>query len=124
MLGGDPLGILLYGRLRGIRKGLVERLAVIARLKPGAEVAAAELIAAGLLFDPEQSGFQRQHTIYLAADNVVFVFEGHKVEALIDKLIDDPFHWMLRQAIEQWTPLLDESPQIAREKFFWESPQA
>ena len=123
MLGGDPLGILLYGRLRGIRKGLVERLAVIARLKPGAEVAAAELIAAGPPFDPEQSGFQR-HTIYLAADNVVFVFEGHKVEALIDKLIDDPFHWMLRQAIEQWTPLLDESPQIAREKFFWETPQA
>ena len=54
----------------------------------------------------------------------MFVFEGHKVEALVDKLIDDPFHWMLREAIEQWTPLLDESPQIARENFFWESSQA
>jgi hypothetical protein len=71
----------------------VERLAVVVGLRPGAEARAAELIAGGPPFDPEQSGFVR-HSIYVGAGNVVFVFEGHEVEWLIDSLVDDPFHWM------------------------------
>jgi hypothetical protein len=39
-------------------------------------------------------------------------------------LIDDPFHWMLHEALDEWAPLLDDLPRIAREKFFWERPQA
>jgi hypothetical protein len=101
----------------------VERLAVIVGLRPGAEARAAELIAGGPPFDPEQSGFVR-HSIYVGAGNVVFVFEGHEVEWLIDSLVDDPFHWMLREAMEEWAPLLEEPPRIARERFFWQSPQA
>jgi hypothetical protein len=101
----------------------LERLAVIARLKPEAEARAAELIAGGPPFDPEESGFLR-HSIYVGAGEVVFVFEGHEVEWLIDSLIDDPFHWMLHEALDEWAPLLDDLPRIAREKFFWERPQA
>ena len=99
----------------------MERLAVIVRLKAGAEARAAELIAGGPPFDPAESGFVR-HSIYVGTGEIVFVFEGDDVEWLIDSLVDDPFHWMLRQAIEDWAPLLEESPRIARERFFWESP--
>jgi hypothetical protein len=96
----------------------VERLALIAPLKPDAETAAAELIAAEPPFDLERSGFDR-HTIYLSADEVVFVFEGHQVEWAVDELLDDPFNWTLADAFERWRPLLDEPPRIARERFSW-----
>jgi hypothetical protein len=104
------------------RRRLLERLALIARLRPGADERAAELIAGGPPFDPEESGFLR-HSIYLASGEVVFVFEGHEVEGLIGKLVDDPLHWMLREAIDEWAPLLEKPPGVAREKYFWESPQ-
>jgi hypothetical protein len=96
----------------------VERLALIAPLKPGAETAAVELIAADPPFELELSGFER-HTIYLSAGEVVFVFEGHQVEWALDALLDEPFNWTLSDAFERWRPLLDEPPRIAREQFSW-----
>ena len=57
----------------------MERLVLIASLKPGAEAAADDLIAAGPPFDLEKSGFER-HAIYLSSGEAVFVFEGHEVE--------------------------------------------
>jgi hypothetical protein len=102
----------------------LERVALIARLKPGAEALAAELITNGPPFDLEESSFLR-HSVYLSADEVVFVFEAHEVEWLVDSLIDEPFHWMLSEAFERWRPLVQDQPRIAREKFFWErSPEA
>jgi hypothetical protein len=97
----------------------MERVAIIARLKPGAEPRAAELISAGPPFDPEGSGFERQ-SVYLSASEVMFVFEAHEVEWLVDALIDEPFHWMLDEAIDKWRPLVDGPPRIAREVFSWE----
>jgi hypothetical protein len=99
----------------------VERLALIAPLKPGAEAAAAELIASEPPFDLERSGFER-HTIYLSAGEVVFVFEGHEVEWSVDALFDEPFNWTLSDTYERWRPLLDEPPRIARERFSWSRP--
>jgi hypothetical protein len=96
----------------------VERLALIAPLKPGAEIAAAELIASDPPFDLEHSGFER-HSIYLSAGEVVFVFEGHEVEWSIDALLDDPFNWMVSAALERWTEVVAEPPRIARERFSW-----
>jgi hypothetical protein len=97
----------------------LERLALIARIKPGTEVRAEELIAAGPPFDPEVSGFAR-HSVYLSASEVVFVFEAHEVEWLVDALIDNPFQWMVEDAFDAWRPLVEGEPRIAREKFFWE----
>jgi hypothetical protein len=97
----------------------MERVAIIARLKPGAETRAAALIAAGPPFDPEGSGFER-HCVYLSATEVVFVFEAPEVEWLVDALVDDPFHWMLDEAIDKWEPLIDGPPRIARNVFSWE----
>ena len=100
------------------REKSLERVAIIVRLKPGAETRAAELISAGPPFDPEASGFER-HTVFLSATEVMFVFEAHQVEWLVDALVDEPFHWMLNEAMETWRPLVDGPPRIAREVFSW-----
>jgi hypothetical protein len=102
----------------------LERLALIARLKSGTEVKAEELIAAGPPFDPQEGGFAR-HSVYLSASEVVFVFEAHEVEWLVDALIENPFQWMVQEAFDAWRRLVEGEPRIARAKFFWErGPEA
>jgi hypothetical protein len=96
----------------------VERLVLIASLKPGAEAGAAELIAEGPPFDLERSGFER-HAIYLSSGEVVFVFEGHEVEWAVDALVDAPFNWMLSDALERWRAVIVDTPRVAREQFSW-----
>jgi hypothetical protein len=96
----------------------MEQLAIVARLKPGSEPQAADLIANGPPFDPTESGLDG-HTVYLSADEVVFVFEGHEVEWIVDRLIDDPFHWLVGEALERWRPLLEDQPRIARPVYVW-----
>ena len=97
----------------------MERVAIVARLRPGAQPRAAELISAGPPFDPGGSGFER-HCVYLSATEVVFVFEAHEVEWLVDALVDEPFTWMLDEAMDKWEPLVDGPPRIARDVFSWE----
>jgi hypothetical protein len=77
------------------------------------------LIAKGPPFDPEESGFMR-HSVFLSASEVVFVFEAHEVEWLVDALVDNPFQWIVADALDAWRPLVDGSPRIAREQFSWE----
>jgi hypothetical protein len=100
------------------RREKLERVAIIVRLKPDAETRAAELISTGPPFDPDASGFER-HTVFLSATEVMFVFEAHEVEWLVDALVDEPFQWMLAEAIDAWRPLVDGPPRIAREVFAW-----
>lgn len=97
----------------------MDRLAIVARLKSGSEVRAAELIARGAPFDPEERGFDR-HVVFLSATEVVFVFEGPEVNAHLDDLIENPFRWMVSDAFEAWRPLIEDHPRIARERYFWE----
>ena len=96
----------------------MEQLAIVVHLKPGAEPLAADLIANGPPFDPSKKGLDR-HTVYLSADEVVFVFEGHEVEWIVDRLVDEPFHWLVTAALEEWRPLLDGQPRIARPAYSW-----
>jgi hypothetical protein len=97
----------------------MEKLALVARLKEGSEPKAAELLAKGAPFDPAEHGLER-HTVYLSAAEVVFVFEGHEVERLVDELIDDPFQWKLLTAFDAWRELVDGPPHIARTAYSWE----
>jgi hypothetical protein len=97
----------------------MEQIAIVARLKSGAEPRAAELVAQGAPFDPGRSGLER-HTVYLSADEVVFVFEGSEVEWIVDGLIDEPFQWPLIAALDDWRPLLEDNPRIARPVYSWE----
>jgi hypothetical protein len=98
----------------------MEQLAIVARLKPGVEARAAELIANGPPFDLRESGLE-SHTVYLSADEVVFVFEGREVEWIVDRLVDDPFHWLVTSALDRWRPLVEGQPRIARPAYAWKS---
>jgi hypothetical protein len=96
----------------------VEQLAIVARLKSDAETAAAALIEEGPPFDIAQSGLER-HTVYLSAGEVVFVFEGHEVEWIVDAMVEDPFRPKLTDAFAAWRELVEGEPRIARPAFSW-----
>jgi hypothetical protein len=97
----------------------MERVAIIAHLKKGSEQRAADLVGAGPPFDLADTGIVR-HSVYVSDHEVVFVFEGHDVEWIVDQLIDEPFHYELHHALEQWREIVDERPRIAREQFGWQ----
>jgi hypothetical protein len=99
----------------------MEQLAIVARLKPGTEPRAAELIAEGAPFDPKEIGLRR-HAIYLSAGEVVFVFEGQEVEWTVDSVIDEPFHWEVLTAFEGWREIVESQPRIARLAYSWADP--
>ncbi len=99
----------------------MEQLAIVARLKPGTEPQAAELIREGAPFDPHAIGLRR-HAIFLSAGEVVFVFEGDEVEWRVDSLIDEPFHWDVLAAFEDWRPIIEGQPRIARLAYSWADP--
>jgi hypothetical protein len=88
-------------------------------LKSGAEEKAARLLAHGPPFDAEELGLRR-HTVYLSAGEVVFVFEGPEVDAILDSLIGYPVAPTLRAAFDAWRPLVEGPPRIARPAYEWE----
>ena len=65
------------------------------------------------------AGFRR-HSVFLAEETVVFVFEGPGIEGLVRDLINDPVH---SAAFSIWAPLLEGTPMLAREEFYWEASQ-
>jgi hypothetical protein len=96
----------------------MERLAIIARLKEGTAHRAAQLIDGGPPFELAEIGLT-SHSVFLSAEEVVFIFEGHQVEWLVDGLIDDPFQHEIQRALDEWRAIADGPPRIAREQFGW-----
>lgn len=94
----------------------VERLAVIAQLKPGAATRAKELIEQGPPFSPAETGFER-HTVFVSGEQVVFVFEGGKLDRLLRDLAENPTN---AGAFQEWQALLDGLPVVAREAYSWQ----
>ncbi len=102
----------------------MERIAIIARLKEGSQSPAAELLAGGPPFDLAETGLA-PHAVYLSASEVVFVFEGHQVEWMVDDLITNPWlHPELERAFDRWRAIVDGPPRIARARFDWGRDQA
>lgn len=101
------------------RGGVIHKAAIVARLKSGAEEEAAELLAQGPPFDPEERGLNR-HAAYLSAGEVVFVFEGPEVDVALDDLVGYPLGRPLRAALDRWRPLIEGHPRIARPAYEWE----
>jgi hypothetical protein len=98
----------------------MQRLAVIAKLKPKAEARARELIEEGPPFDPEDLGVER-HAVFLGGDHVVFVFEGGRVDQLLHGVFRDP---LSAGALRAWDPLIEGMPKVAREAYFWKGGEA
>lgn len=97
----------------------MRRIAIVARLKPGAEERAAELLAAGPPFDPAEDELER-HAVYLSREEVVFVFEGQEIEWKLDDLTSDFFHRRVSESLTAWRELIDGEPRLAEEAYFWE----
>jgi hypothetical protein len=96
-----------------------QRIAVIGRLKPGSLERAEEIIVEhGPPFELDEAGLAR-HSVFLSSDSVVFVFEGPNVERVVGRLVDDP---AVSGSFSVWGPVLDGTPQLAHERFFWELP--
>jgi len=93
----------------------MERLVVVAKLKPNAAGRAAKLVAVGPPFDPAEAGLTR-HSVYLGGREAIFLFEGPRVEELVRAIVDDPVR---SAAFSAWGPLLDGSPGLAREADHW-----
>jgi hypothetical protein len=97
----------------------MERVAIVARLKHGSAPRAAQLIAEGPPFDLAEIGLVA-HSVYLSPGEVVFVFEGHDVEWIVDELIDSPFQHELQTVLGRWRAIVEGPPRIAREQFEWQ----
>jgi hypothetical protein len=98
----------------------MQRVAVIANLKPDAAEKARELVSAGPPFDPDELGFERHH-VYVSEAQAVFIFEGARVDALVRRLAEaDGAH----ETFAAWEPLIQGLPQLAREAYFWERAMA
>jgi hypothetical protein len=95
----------------------VERILFVGKLKAGSEAAAADIVRSGPPYDPREIGLAR-HGVYLGGSDVVFVFEGPDVEQQLQDLSNDP---VASPAFATWAPLLDGTPSIAHEVFFWEA---
>jgi hypothetical protein len=94
----------------------VQRLAVIAKLKPDSEARAEELIEHGPPFSPSDAGFER-HSVYLTGDHVVFVFEGGTLNELLAKVIKNPSS---AGAFGNWERIIEGMPRVAREVYSWQ----
>ena len=97
-----------------------ERVAVVGKLVPGSRERAAEILAKGAPYGLALAGFRR-HSVFLAEETVVFVFEGPGIEGLVRDLVNDPAR---SAAFSIWAPLLEGTPVLAREEFYWEPGQA
>jgi hypothetical protein len=96
----------------------MQRIVVIAKLKPDSHAAAGEILRAGPPYDPGDIGLVR-HGVYLSGSEVVFVFEGPDVEQQLSRLLNDP---AASAAFAVWAPLLEGTPSAAHELFYWEAP--
>lgn len=96
-------------------RSTVQRLAVIANLKPGAEKRAAELVEQGPPFRPEEIGFER-HGVFLSGDHAIFVFEGGQLNSLLRAVVRGSTS---TDAFKAWEELIEGMPRIAREAYFW-----
>ncbi|MGZ8687277.1 MAG: hypothetical protein ACXWZP_02495 [Gaiellaceae bacterium] len=95
----------------------MQRFAVFATLRPGTSEQAEKLVALGPPFDPLTHNLDR-HLVFLAADAVVFVFEGGDPHALLAAFSDPD----AQSALGAWESLVDGTPRIAREAYSWISP--
>jgi hypothetical protein len=96
---------------------VTERVAVVAKLLPGSREQASRILAQGAPYGLRLAGFRR-HSVFLAEEAAVFVFEGAGIERLVRDLVNDPSR---SAAFSVWAPLLDGTPALAREEFYWQA---
>jgi hypothetical protein len=98
----------------------VERVVVVAPLKEGMRELARALIEEGPPFDLQASGLER-NDVFLARDEVIFVFEGRQVREAVERLMQEPNLW--RAALD-WEACLTGRPELAEITYSWRREEA
>ena len=93
----------------------MNRMMIVARLRDDAHDEAETLLRQGPPFEPEEIGLEG-HSAWLTAGEVVFVFEGHEVEWVVNDLIDNP---AVAVFFAPWEKLVEGTPRLAHEHYHW-----
>jgi hypothetical protein len=93
----------------------VNRIVLVARLKPGERERAEKLLADGV--EPIVPDAVDRWEIFLSGGEVVFLFEGEGARESILATLDDP---VTSTALAPWLPLFDGPLHRAYEKRSWE----
>ena len=94
----------------------MQRLVLIARLKPDGRDRALELIAQHQAGQYVSTEFERQ-AIFLAEGEVVFFFEGMDADKVVLGILNDPVR---STVLGHWLPLFDGPLHAASEGYYWE----
>jgi hypothetical protein len=95
----------------------VERVMLVARLRPGGRERAEQLLTDEARADAPEDAFDRG-AIFLSDSEVVFLFEGANAAEAARAILDDPVR---STVITPWLPLFDGPLHRAREAHSWES---
>jgi hypothetical protein len=85
-----------------------ERLAVVAKLRPGSREEAGQILASGAPYWLAEAGFRR-HSVFIAEEAVVFIFEGSSIEELVRGLVNNPTS---SAAFSAWGPFSKGRPRL------------
>ena len=96
---------------------VTERVAVVAKLLPGSREQASRILAQGAPYGLRLAGFRR-HSVFLAEEAAAFVFERAGLKGLVRDQVNDPSR---SAAFSVWAPLLDGTPALAWEEFYWQA---
>jgi hypothetical protein len=96
----------------------MHRFVVTATLKPGCSEEVRRLLREGPPFEISQTSLQR-HLVFLAGDELIFLFEGEHAEREVKELLADPD--VLGQ-IGLIGACIEGAPRLPEEVFSWERP--
>ncbi len=97
----------------------MDRLVLVARLKPNGRERAKELLAEHSLDADMRAALDREG-IFLSETEVVFFFEGPDARKAVRAIFNDPSS----TEIGHWIPLFNGPLHQAQEEYFWEKPAA
>ncbi len=94
----------------------MDRVVLVAHLKPGSRQRAQELLAEHSSREDLKAAFDR-HAIFLSDTEAVFFFEGPDADRSVRAIFNDPG----ASEIGHWLPLFDGPLHWAPEAYFWTS---
>lgn len=92
-----------------------ESVLVLLPVRPEALTEVRALIAAGPPFDPGEIGLDR-HEVFVAEDEVAFVFHAPPNARALERLLQDPGLW---EAAADWERVLTGPPRLAEHGYSW-----
>lgn len=94
----------------------MDRLVLVARLKPDSQERARELLAERRDPGALEAAFDRW-AVFMSESEIIFFFEGRDVDKAVTAMLNDPVR---STAISPWLPLFDGPLHSAPEADFWE----